>query len=126
MSTETRTMMLRTAGEIRREADDRCHGGEGKVHIRWAVERGESDLGLQFVHDDMLASGASIGEHFHADSEEVYYLIEGDGVLVLDGVEHDFRAGDISLLTRGHSHGVRNSGSTPMRLLVWQMKRPAG
>lgn len=119
----TRTPMLRTSEEFRLHSEN-CHGGEGKVYISWAVERGESELGLQFVHDNIVDSGAAIGEHFHSDSEEVYHLLEGDGVLILDGVEHPFHAGDISLLRRGHSHGVRNTGATPMRLLVWQLKPP--
>ncbi|MDQ8757116.1 cupin domain-containing protein [Sphingosinicella sp. LHD-64] len=123
--TDTRTAMLRTTSEIRREAADGCHDGQGRVDIGWAVERGESELGLQFVHDDMLPPGAGIGEHFHADSEEVYFLIEGAGTLLLDGAEHPFAAGDISLLKRGHSHGICNTGAGPMRLLVWQVKAAA-
>ena len=114
--------MLRTADEFPLMTGTGSHDGVGAVHIGWAIERGESEVGLQFVHDDTLEPGVTIGEHFHADSEEVYHLLEGEGVLILDGIEHPFAARDISLLRRGHSHGVRDTGAGPMRLLVWQLK----
>ena len=79
---------------------------------------GDSELGIQFVHDDILPPGTTIGEHSHIGNEEIYFIVDGEGTLILDGVQHSVSSGDISLCRSGHSHGLINSGKTDMRLLV--------
>lgn len=44
---------------------------------------------------------------YHKVSEEIYYVISGRGVAVLDGVEFFLQAGDFLRLPPGTTHGFR-------------------
>ena len=54
--------------------------------------------------------------HRHAQAE-AYYVLSGEGVVHLDGVEHAVRAGSSVFIPGGVWHGARNSGSGELRLL---------
>jgi mannose-6-phosphate isomerase-like protein (cupin superfamily) len=52
--------------------------------------------------------------HYHRRSTELYYVLEGEGVVVLDGVEHPVRRGSMVHIPPGVVHGARGR----MRVLV--------
>lgn len=52
--------------------------------------------------------------HFHRRSTELYYVLEGDGCVVLDGVEHPVRKGSLVHIPPGVVHAARGR----MRVLV--------
>jgi len=53
-------------------------------------------------------------EHYHRRSTELYYVLDGDGVVLLDGVAHPVRPGSLVHIPPGVVHGARGR----MRLLV--------
>ena len=53
-------------------------------------------------------------EHYHKRSTELYYVLEGEGLVVLDGVEHAVRKGSLVHIPPGVVHGARGR----MRVLV--------
>lgn len=53
-------------------------------------------------------------EHYHQAGTELYYVLEGEGTVVLDGVEHAVRKGSIVHIPPGVIHGARGR----MRVLV--------
>ena len=52
--------------------------------------------------------------HFHKRSTELYYVLEGSGTVVLDGVEHPVFKGSLVHIPPGVIHGARGR----MRVLV--------
>jgi quercetin dioxygenase-like cupin family protein len=54
--------------------------------------------------------------HSHAQAE-AYYVLSGEGVVHLDGVEHTLRAGSTVFIPGDVWHGARNTGSETLRLL---------
>jgi mannose-6-phosphate isomerase-like protein (cupin superfamily) len=52
--------------------------------------------------------------HYHQRSTELYYVLDGEGVVVLDGTEHPVRKGSIVHIPPGVVHGARGR----MRILV--------
>jgi quercetin dioxygenase-like cupin family protein len=60
--------------------------------------------------------GQSHELHAHAGMDKMYYVIDGEGLFLLDGRELPMRAGDVLVAPDGVQHGVRNSGAR--RLLV--------
>ena len=61
--------------------------------------------------------------HAHAGQDKVYYVLEGEGLFLLEGRELPMRAGDLLAAPEGVPHGVRNTGSG--RLLVMAILAPA-
>jgi mannose-6-phosphate isomerase-like protein (cupin superfamily) len=53
-------------------------------------------------------------EHYHKRAVELYYVLDGSGTVVLDGVEHAVRKGSLLHIPPGVVHGARGR----MRILV--------
>ena len=52
--------------------------------------------------------------HYHKRSTELYYVLAGDGSVILDGVEHSVSTGSLIHIPPGVVHGARGR----MRVLV--------
>ncbi|MDP7019089.1 MAG: cupin domain-containing protein [Pirellulaceae bacterium] len=53
-------------------------------------------------------------QHYHRRATELYYVLEGGGVVVLDGVEHEVQKGSLVHIPPGVVHGARGR----MKVLV--------
>ena len=110
--------MLKHSEDVPVENFLTCHDGHGLTACRQLLTGVDSTHGLLFFHDDILPPGASIGLHRHEGNEEVYFLVEGNATLFYDEDRLPMRAGDISLVSDGHSHGIENTSDAPIRLIV--------
>ena len=61
-----------------------------------------------------LEPGQWLGLHSH-EQAELYYVIQGELRLHLEGAEHSLSAGSAVFIPGGATHGVRNVGSTRAR-----------
>lgn len=61
-----------------------------------------------------LPSGGWLGRHRHAPAE-IYYVLDGQGLVFLDGVEHPVRAGSSVFVPGEVEHGLRNVADAPLR-----------
>jgi mannose-6-phosphate isomerase-like protein (cupin superfamily) len=61
--------------------------------------------------------------HAHHGMDKVYYVIEGEGVFLIEDRELPAQAGDLLVAPDGVPHGVRNTGQR--RLLVLAVLAPA-
>ena len=61
--------------------------------------------------------------HSHEGMDKLYHVLEGDGVLLLDGRQLSMRAGELMVAPEGVPHGIRNTGTG--RLLVLTVLAPA-
>jgi mannose-6-phosphate isomerase-like protein (cupin superfamily) len=64
----------------------------------------------------VYANGKTTG-HSHNDHEEVYYVIEGRGKMVVGDDEFDIKTGDALYVPFGAFHTTYNTGILPLRLL---------
>lgn len=55
--------------------------------------------------------------HYHKKLTEVYYFLEGEGELEIDGVRHRVRAGDAVLIKPGRRHRAIPGAAGGMKLL---------
>jgi quercetin dioxygenase-like cupin family protein len=67
--------------------------------------------------------GQSHTLHAHAGMDKMYYVLEGEGVFLLEGSDMPMRAGDMLVAPDGVPHGVRNSSGK--RLLVMAVLAPS-
>jgi len=61
--------------------------------------------------------------HAHAGMDKLYQVIEGEGALLLEGREAPMKVGDLVVAPEGVPHGIRNTSSA--RLLVLVILAPA-
>jgi len=58
----------------------------------------------QSLAEATLAPGQATERHYHAASEELYSVLEGGGVLEVDGEEREVGPGDTALIPPGAWH----------------------
>ena len=65
-----------------------------------------------------LAPGTSDDFHPHRHAEpEIYYFLDGEGLVSIDGVEYRVRKGSVVYVPGNAWHASRNTGSETLRLL---------
>ncbi|KKT77474.1 MAG: Cupin 2 conserved barrel domain protein [Microgenomates group bacterium GW2011_GWB1_44_8] len=62
--------------------------------------------------------GGDIGEEIHTDNDQVLFLVEGEGKVILNGVESPYKTGDIVLVPAGTKHNFINTGSTDLKIIT--------
>ena len=59
--------------------------------------------------------GGHLAPHRHSHPE-IYHIIEGQGIVTVDGAPHTLKTGDTLFIPGDAEHGVVNNGATPFRL----------
>jgi uncharacterized cupin superfamily protein len=115
----SKTTLIKRCADMQREPLSECHGGTGALD--WTTVLAGDDVRgchLNYIHDDVLPPGVSIGAHRHTGDEEYYYIVAGQGVMTLDGERIDVQAGDITAVYPGGQHGLENTSAGDMRIIV--------
>jgi len=91
------------------------HGGAGPTT---AYPFFADTQGLPFVlRKRVLHKGAGIGLH-PQHKDEIYYIVSGQGSYVLDGKQHDVRAGHALLTRTGSTHALQQVGEEDLVVLL--------
>src|ERR1700678_3959599 len=64
---------------------------------------------LGFLHRGELLPGASFGQHFHNNTEEMFMILEGEADFTIDGRTSRLKGPTGAPLRMGHSHGIYNA-----------------
>jgi mannose-6-phosphate isomerase-like protein (cupin superfamily) len=70
----------------------------------------------QSLAEATLQPGQATTRHYHAATEEIYFVLEGEGDLELDGARRTVAPGDAALIPPGAWHQIRVGGA-PLRFL---------
>ena len=76
-----------------------------------------SSVQRQSLAEATLGPGGETAEHFHPNTEEIYYFIGGSGRMRLGEQEDEVRAGDCVVIPAGVAHKLWNTGAEPLALL---------
>lgn len=55
--------------------------------------------------------------HFHKNTEEVYYILEGEGEILIDDMKSRIVSGDTILLPIGSKHQIINTGNKLLKFI---------
>lgn len=61
---------------------------------------------------------AHVADHVHQVQEQIYFVLEGEGLLTLDGRKVLLRKNDYVFVLPGIRHDFTNEGTTPLVFLV--------
>ena len=91
--------------------------GFGEVRVSPRNVRGIAfSSGVQHV-----APGGHIREHMHPEQEEMLFFFEGQGIAVIDGVEHELKPGTTVYLGTYRRHKFVNTGEGELRFFWFLM-----
>jgi quercetin dioxygenase-like cupin family protein len=84
------------------------------VYVMLGVAENQGD---SFVFTTISPPGLFVPPHVHENEDEYGYLIEGVFEVYLEGQTYEAKAGSVLYCPRRTSHGFRNIGSTPAKMM---------
>lgn len=84
--------------------------------IRSLLDRTNAPVQMQSLAEATIPPGSATAPHFHAHTEEFYYILTGAGEMTIDGETRPVGAGDAILIPAGATHTLRNDG--PLDLVI--------
>jgi mannose-6-phosphate isomerase-like protein (cupin superfamily) len=85
--------------------------------IRSLMDLSVAPVRNQSLAEATIEAGGATVRHYHREAEEIYYLVEGEGEIEIDGERRAVRAGDAVLIPPGAWHRITASPDGPVRLL---------
>lgn len=85
--------------------------------IRELLAYRNSAIRNQSLAEARVPVGGSTMEHYHAKSEEIYYITHGTGRMRIEAELREVRVGDAVAIPPGKKHKLWNTGSEVLRLL---------
>src|SRR5262245_34972300 len=85
--------------------------------IRELLAYRNSVIRNQSLAEARLPAGASTQEHYHARTEEIYFITTGTGRMRIEGEVRDVKAGDSIAILPGKKHKLWNTGTETLKLL---------
>lgn len=83
--------------------------------IRSILDLSNAPVLNQSLAEASIPTGGSTERHYHKQSEEFYFLLEGDGTMEIDGNSRAVGPGDAILIPAGAWHQI--TAITPLRFL---------
>ena len=112
---------LRAMPRVRKGSEIKFRDGP-QTFSRHYVEPKDGITQTFHLHMEEYAPGARSQKHGHVN-EAAFYILDGDGYEVHDGIRYDWHAGDIAIVHNNCVHQHFNASSTkPARALVIKTK----
>ena len=102
---------------------------EKKQRVRLKDGFGTTDF-LHIVPDELrpkksrlfavmsLEKGCSVGRHDHTGETEIYYVLQGEGLINDNGIIRPFLTGDCNVCGNGDFHSVSNENDETLKILA--------
>ena len=71
----------------------------------------------QSLAEATVLPGQTTAAHYHIKTEEIYYILSGQGLMFLKEDEKEVGTGDAILIPPGQRHSIRNTGSDDLVFL---------
>jgi mannose-6-phosphate isomerase-like protein (cupin superfamily) len=85
--------------------------------IRELLAHRNSCIEKQSLAEARLPAGASTTPHYHRQTEEIYYILNGRAKMEIDGEFREVGPGDAIAIPRGTRHQITNTGRETLKFL---------
>jgi mannose-6-phosphate isomerase-like protein (cupin superfamily) len=85
--------------------------------IRELLAHRNSCIAKQSLAEARVAPGTRTAPHFHRQTEEIYYILRGQGEMKIDVDKRTVGSGDAIAIPPGAVHTIFNSGTEPLVFL---------
>ena len=94
------------------------HGGEGTAQYRRALDPSVFLTNWSYMDHLLLPAGASDGKHRHAGVEEIYFVLNGDGDVQVNGETSAIHKGDAVPVSLNEVHSFKNNGTADLEFMI--------
>lgn len=106
--------MVIKSEEMKNEAREGMRGGPGSVAIHHIAAGEVLPKNCRLFSIVTLEKGCGIGKHEHAAETEMYYAMQGEGIIDDNGALKPFRKGDCNVCGGGAYHAITNEKDEPL------------
>lgn len=85
--------------------------------IRELLSQRNSSIRKQSLAEATVPIGAITQRHHHPKTEEIYFILEGQGEMLMGDETHPVGTGDAIGIPPGTEHAIKNTGTVPLRFL---------
>jgi len=110
--------MIRPKESMENELRPGMRGGTGTVSVQHFFKPDEITAKTRLCARLSIPPGASIGTHQHVNEDEVYIILNGEGLLDDGNTRTVVRAGDAVLTGKGESHAIANTGKDMLEIIA--------
>lgn len=103
--------------EVRQLADLPAFITKDGSQIREILAYRNGPIHKQSLAEASVPAGCTTAAHYHAVTEEIYFILSGEGRMTLDGEERTVVPGDAIAIPPGAVHFIRNDGPAELRFL---------
>jgi mannose-6-phosphate isomerase-like protein (cupin superfamily) len=85
--------------------------------IREILAPRNSGVTRQSLAEATLPPGAATQAHLHPQTEELYYILQGEALMAVEGERRAVGPGDAIAILPGQRHQIRNTGASDLVFL---------
>jgi len=100
--------------EMKNQVREAMRGGPGSVALHHIVSGDALPTKSRLFAINTLQKGDGIGSHAHANETEIYFVLQGEGVLYDDGERTILHKGDCNVCGGGAIHSITNEKDDPL------------
>jgi mannose-6-phosphate isomerase-like protein (cupin superfamily) len=104
-----------------KQIQESSHDGKAVVNLYEIWCNSDFKSKVDFIDRVVVPPGSTIGFHKHGENEEMYVVLEGQGLMKIEGEEIAVNKGDMILNPVGGSHGLVNNSREDIDILVIQV-----
>ena len=112
--------MIRNFITCEKITDENSHGGKGTIEIQKMFRREDLSGAWDFALRVTMPPESSMGLHKHGGEEEMYIILNGEGLMTIEGIEQRVSKGDMILNKPYGTHGLLNDSNQILELLIIQ------
>ena len=97
-----------------------CHKfvAQDNAIVREIISHRNSSIKNISLAEVTIPPGTSVFEHYHIKTEELYYIIAGEGQMFIEGKDRIVKVGDAVVILPRQRHKIKNQGETDLVILV--------
>lgn len=113
--------MIKNFLDVKKQSLAKSHEGTGQYELLEIWERADFSSNIDFIDRVILPPNSTVGYHKHANNGEMYIVLEGQGMLKLNGKDIPIKRGDMILNQPFGEHGLVNNSNNVIDILVIQV-----
>jgi mannose-6-phosphate isomerase-like protein (cupin superfamily) len=103
--------------EIRKLNKIKSYRTKDKSEIREIFHPTNSAIKSMSISEARVKPGEITEYHFHKKSQEVYYILEGIGLIEIEGEKKKVRVNDCIFIPAGTKHRIKNLSKKTLKIL---------